>query len=195
MTGNAPMTPITEGSGEDIVRRLREAYPNSAQLVVGSHILKEAADYIESLHPQTSAEVNYAEKWQIIYDWFGANCAEDNPLTGEVIDSGAREAHDALCDIHPGVAGLLHSPERQAIPDGEDDDNQGCESCDKSFPIEQMTSGEDGWFCPECIADWRKDFESCEHDWKIRGDEKFCEKCSTKMRCEPVSQPNAGERG
>lgn len=65
-----------------------------------------------------------------------------------------------------------------------DVDMQACEHCEKSFPIETMTSMEDYWFCKHCVAEWQKCFESCTHDWQTEthystmGDEgRVCNNC------------------
>lgn len=67
----------------------------------------------------------------------------------------------------------------------EDIDLQQCEHCDKTFPIETMSSMDDGWFCEDCMAAWRACFDACEHRWRqepyydAHGDEgKICERCS-----------------
>lgn len=64
-------------------------------------------------------------------------------------------------------------------------DLQQCEHCDKEFPIETMTTMEDCWFCEGCVAEWRKVFAACEHEWNpepyvgVMGDEgRVCNRCS-----------------
>jgi len=62
-------------------------------------------------------------------------------------------------------------------------DLQGCESCDKELPIEQMTSMEDCWFCPGCVEAFQKEFDACDHRWKphtsTMGEPgRVCERCS-----------------
>jgi hypothetical protein len=65
-----------------------------------------------------------------------------------------------------------------------DDTEQGCEHCQRQFPIEIMsTSGDGCWLCPGCVAEFRKVFDACEHDWEPHvdhmGDEgRVCKRCS-----------------
>lgn len=61
---------------------------------------------------------------------------------------------------------------------GSDNDQQACESCENVFDIEQMTMAGDVWICPECMAEWRKEFEACDHAWQPHSDGKVCRKCS-----------------
>lgn len=62
-------------------------------------------------------------------------------------------------------------------------DLQGCESCGKQFPIEAVSMMEDCWYCEPCIAEWRAEFDACNHEWSphvdCMGDEgKLCSRCS-----------------
>lgn len=66
-------------------------------------------------------------------------------------------------------------------------DLQGCEHCSKEFPIEAMTSMDDCWICQGCHAEWKKEFDACEHEWTsdidAMGDTgKYCQKCSGFVR-------------
>jgi hypothetical protein len=61
-------------------------------------------------------------------------------------------------------------------------DMQGCERCAAELPIERMSMMDDCWFCPSCVADFRKQFDACEHQWEphtdTMGDEgQYCSKC------------------
>jgi uncharacterized Zn ribbon protein len=64
----------------------------------------------------------------------------------------------------------------------EPEDLQGCEHCSKEFPIEDMTMMDDGWFCAECCAEWKAEFDACAHSWEPEESEfgepgKYCGKC------------------
>lgn len=67
-------------------------------------------------------------------------------------------------------------------PKIDDIEMQGCESCGKEFPLEDMIRQQDGWFCEGCYAEFKAQFDACEHKWTPEiddmGDEgKYCEKC------------------
>lgn len=72
---------------------------------------------------------------------------------------------------------------RASAEGGSDNDLQQCEHCSKEFPIEQMTTMSDCWFCQGCYDDFKKHFDACEHEWTPRHNEhgdpgKHCHKCS-----------------
>jgi hypothetical protein len=65
----------------------------------------------------------------------------------------------------------------------EEIDLQQCEHCDKQFPVETMTTMDDGWFCEDCMSEWATAFSACEHQWEPytdgAGDEgRICTRCS-----------------
>jgi len=53
----------------DIVARLREAHPNSAQRFAGSNILLDAADEIERLRKALAPFVKDIENWTDDHGW------------------------------------------------------------------------------------------------------------------------------
>lgn len=74
-------------------------------------------------------------------------------------------------------------------------DLQQCEMCLKEFPIEEMSSMEDVWICGGCYAEWKKEFDTCEHDWKphtsvMSEPGRICEKCSGFVADEDVASLN-----
>jgi len=82
-------------------------------------------------------------------------------------------------------------PEKgERIPSGEDCDEEGfelvgCEMCDATPRMEDATRGEDGWFCPKCIAKWQAAHDACAHEWTDDTDEfgdacKYCAKCCSR---------------
>ena len=64
------------------------------------------------------------------------------------------------------------------------EEKQGCEHCSKEFPLETMSCSADGcWICEGCYADFKKQFDACEHDWEPHTDEmgdegRVCKRCS-----------------
>lgn len=66
---------------------------------------------------------------------------------------------------------------------------QGCEHCQKSFPIGTMALMEGCWFCEECTTAFQNAFDACEHHWSDHRDEmgddgKVCERCCGFVRNE-----------
>lgn len=60
---------------------------------------------------------------------------------------------------------------------------QPCERCSKETNLESMTIMEDCWFCAECVADFQKHFDACDHKWtpytSTMGDPgQYCERCT-----------------
>lgn len=73
-------------------------------------------------------------------------------------------------------------------------DLQGCEHCEKEFPIEEMTMQEDVWICQGCYAEWKQHFDRCEHSWSphvstMGDDGQYCERCCGFVRNEDL--PNS----
>lgn len=56
-----------------------------------------------------------------------------------------------------------------------------CEHCEKDFPLEQRVAHVDVYFCEGCTAEWRKEFETCEHDFEPYNaegeDGQYCRNC------------------
>lgn len=68
---------------------------------------------------------------------------------------------------------------------------QGCERCDKENPIQTMTMMDDCWFCQECVTDFQKHFDACDHKWSphvdcMGDDGQYCERCSGFVRNEDM---------
>ena len=58
-----------------------------------------------------------------------------------------------------------------------------CEACQQPNPIELMTMMGEYWFCAACTLEFRKQFDSCRHQWSSHVDEmgdagKYCPRCS-----------------
>jgi len=61
-------------------------------------------------------------------------------------------------------------------------ETQACEHCNKEVPLEDMTRQSDGWFCEDCYAEFKANFDACDHLWSPdvddMGDEgQYCPKC------------------
>jgi hypothetical protein len=58
---------------------------------------------------------------------------------------------------------------------------QGCEHCQKEFPIEEMTMMPDCWICQSCYDGWKQHHDKCQHSFVPHvadGDEgQYCERC------------------
>lgn len=80
--------------------------------------------------------------------------------------------------------GVSTAPPASAGSEGGDGDFVGCESCsDQRVPMEVAISAGDGYFCPKCHAEWKAEYDACEHDWRDGTDEhgeacRVCNKCS-----------------
>lgn len=64
-----------------------------------------------------------------------------------------------------------------------DEELQGCEHCEKEFPLETMRMMSDAWFCEACTEEWQEIFDNCQHEWSpyvdaMGGDGRICERCS-----------------
>ena len=113
------------------------------------------------------------------YDTFyygGASIFSLAPCTEEAARKWA--AHDRPRPSQP----LTRLPPRYDDAEEDDDTRQACEGCEKEFDIETMSSNEDGcWFCQECLAKWRIEVTSCEHDFQPAGSasvgDRDCQKC------------------
>ena len=60
---------------------------------------------------------------------------------------------------------------------------QGCEHCQKEFPLETMRMMSDAWFCEPCTKEWQQIFDACQHKWTPHVDEmgddgRYCERCT-----------------
>lgn len=69
------------------------------------------------------------------------------------------------------------------MTDAEAIEVQACEHCQKEYPIEQVHTMEGCWICDGCYAEWKAEFDACDHDWAPDHDEfgepgKACRKCS-----------------
>lgn len=59
----------------------------------------------------------------------------------------------------------------------------GCEHCGKDFPFDDnMVRMADCWFCGGCYAEWKAEFDKCEHAWEPEDSEfgepgRYCHKC------------------
>ena len=64
-----------------------------------------------------------------------------------------------------------------------DDDITSCEWCDKELPFDAAVRTADGcYLCPECVAEWRAEFDQCSHEWEPHRDDmgdlgRHCRKC------------------
>lgn len=82
-----------------------------------------------------------------------------------------------------GEAVRLRCPCVNRIRDTKLTDQRDCEFCGNEHAIEDMTLMEDCWICPSCEAEWRSEFDACEHEWEPYTDThgesgRVCKHCS-----------------
>jgi hypothetical protein len=62
------------------------------------------------------------------------------------------------------------------------DETNICERCGTVHPFEGSVYSEGCYFCPRCWAEWRQNFDACQHKWEPHHNEhgdpgKICRRC------------------